>query len=242
MIAFATAVVLRSFNMHNLDPAPSPPPAPLSRSLVMFACRCWIRAETLPAEKQASLTQASGKGVVNGSKDDGVAELTAALNAISVAVGTAAEGGPAQDVKLCEVLAHLDIVPGRPAHPAAIEAVQAWAELEDQLEIVEALTKDATDVLNERVNGTFADDANLSDNELELAGTENVESEGGRRLAPPPPFSELSSLFGPLEKYAESCGISGAAYYLRKAKMDFIHARSSKPAVQADIRAMFSDS
>ena len=54
--------------------------------------------------------------------------------------------------------------------------------------------------------------------------------------------TELSSLFGPLEKYAESCGISGAAYHLRKAKMDFIHARSSKPAVQADIRAMFSDS
>ena len=155
---------------------------------------------------------------------------------------TAAEGDPAQDVELCEVLAHLDIVPGRPAHPAAIEAVQAWAELEDQLEIVEALTKDATDVLNERVNGTFADDANPSDNELELAGTENVESEGGRRLAPPPPFSGLLSLFGPLEKYAESCGISGAAYHLRKAKMDFIHTRSSKPAVQADIRAMFSDS
>ncbi|CAM9308872.1 unnamed protein product, partial [Ascophyllum nodosum] len=141
-----------------------------------------------------------------------------------------------------EVFAHLDIVPGRPAHPAAIEAVQAWAKLEDQLEIVETLTKDATDVLNERVNGTFADDANPSDNELELAGTENVESEEGRRLAPPPPFSELSSLFGPLEKYAESCGISGAAYHLRKAKMDSIHARSSKPAVQADIRAMFSDS
>ena len=119
----------------------------------------------------------------------------------------------------------------RGAPPAAIEAVQAWAELEYQLEIVEALTKDATDVLNERVNGTFADDANPSDNELELAGTENVESEGGRRLAPPPPFSELSSLFGPLEKYAVSCGISGAAYHLRKAKMDFIHARSSKPAV-----------
>ena len=176
------------------------------------------------------------------SKDDGVAELTAALNTISVAVGTAAEGGPAQDVELCEVLAHLDIVPGRPAHPAAIEVVQAWAELEDQLEIVEALTKDATDVLNERVNGTYADDASSSDNELELAGTENVESEGSRRLAPPPPFSELSSLFGPLEKYAESCGISGAAYHLRKAKVDFIHARSSKPAVQADIRAIFSDS
>ncbi|CAN0079879.1 unnamed protein product, partial [Pylaiella littoralis] len=90
-----------------------------------------------------------------------------------------------------------------------------------------------------RKDGTFADDANPSDDELELVGTENVESEGGRRLAPPPPFSELSSFFGPLEKYAESCGISGAAYHLRKAKMDFIQAMSSKPAVQADIRTMF---
>ena len=72
-----------------------------------------------------------------------------------------------------------------------------------------------------------------------LHGEAGCESEGGRRLAPPPPFSELSSLFGPLERYAESCGISGAAYHLRKAKMDFIHARSSKPAVQADIRAVF---
>lgn len=113
---------------------------------------------------------------------------------------------------------------------------------EEQPEIVEALSKEATDVLNERVNGTFTDDANPSDNELELDGTEKVEGEGGRRLAPPPPFSELSSFFGPLEKYAESCGISGAGYYLRKAKMSFIAARSSKPAVQADIRAMFSDS
>ena len=75
-----------------------------------------------------------------------------------------------------------------------------------------------------------------------LHGEAGSESEGGRRLAPPPPFSELSPLFGPLEKYAESGGISGAARHLRKAKMDFIHARSSKPAAQADIRAMFSDS
>ena len=35
---------------------------------------------------------------------------------------------------------------------------------------------------------------------------------------------------------------AGELCHLRKAKMDFIHARSSKPAVQADIRAMFSDS
>ena len=68
---------------------------------------------------------------------------------------------------------------------------------------------------------------------------EKVESAGGRAFALPPPFSELSSLFGPLEKHAESCGISEAVYHLCKAKMSFIAARASKPAVQTDIRAMF---
>ena len=99
-----------------------------------------------------------------------------------------------------------------------------------QLEIVEALTKDATDVLNERVNGTFANDANPSD---------NVESKGGRRLAPPPPFSELSSLFGPLEKCAESCGISGAAYHLRKTPLNGWCCRAMDLVMNNDQHFMF---
>ena len=128
----------------------------------------------------------------------------------------------------------------RRAHPAAVEAAQAWAGLEEQPEIAEALRKDATDMLRERVNGTATADANPSDDEPVLDDTEEVESAGGRAFALPSPFSELSSLFGPLEEHAESCGISEAVYHLRKAKMSFIAARASKPAVQTDIRAMFS--
>ena len=111
-----------------------------------------------------------------------------------------------------------------------------------QPEIAEALRKDATGMLLERMNGTATEEANPSDNELELDDTEEVESAGGRAFAPLPPFSELSSLFGPLEEHAESCGISEAVYHLCKAKMSFIAARASKPAVQTDIRAIFSGS
>ena len=70
-------------------------------------------------------------------------------------------------------------------------------------------------MLLERVNGTATEEANPSDNELELDDTEEVESAGGRAFAPLPPFSELSSLFGPLKEHAESCGISEAVYHLR---------------------------
>ena len=73
-----------------------------------------------------------------------------------------------------------------------------------------------------------------------LDNTEEVESTWGRAFALPLPFSEVSSLFRPLEELAESCGISEAVYHLRKAKMSFIAARASKPTVQTDIRAMFS--
>ena len=73
-----------------------------------------------------------------------------------------------------------------------------------------------------------------------LDDTEEVESAGSRAFALPPPFSELSSLFGPQEEHAESCGISEAVYHLRKAKVSFIAARASKPDLQTDIRAMFS--
>ena len=101
------------------------------------------------------------------------------------------------------------------------------------------LEKYATDMLREGVNGTATEDANPSDDEPVLDDTEEAESAGGRAFALPPPFLELSSLFGPLEEHAESCGSSEAVYHLRKA-MSFIAARASKPAVQTDIRSMFS--
>ena len=69
----------------------------------------------------------------------------------------------------------------------------------------------------------------------------DAESGGGRKVAAPPPYSDLSSCFGPLEQKAESAGNSEAAHFLRKAKMAFLVAHAAKPTRQADIR-MFSES
>ena len=80
-----------------------------------------------------------------------------------------------------------------------------------------------------------------SDDEKELNESGDAESGGGRKVEAPPPYSDLSSCFGPLEQKAESAGNSEAAHFLRKAKMAFLAAHAAKPTRQADIR-MFSES
>ena len=59
----------------------------------------------------------------------------------------------------------------------------------------------------------------------------------GETVTAPPPYSDLSEFFGPLEDVAQSAGNSEAGYYLRKAKMSFLAAHAAKPTRQADIRA-----
>ena len=81
---------------------------------------------------QADLAQApiNGKGALRGSTDAGVAELVNSRNTLSVGVQEAARGSDVQDKELAEVLMNLQIVPGQPAHKAAIDAVQVWTGLE----------------------------------------------------------------------------------------------------------------
>ena len=182
-----------------------------------------------------------GKGCVDSSQDAGVAELTATLDALSVRAGAAIKEGGVQDSELCEVLTQLEIVPGRPVPPAAVVAAQSWATLEDQEDIAEALAADAKDALTERMAGIVAEEIDPSDDEKELNESGDAESGGGRKVEAPPPYSDLSSCFGPLEQKAESAGNSEAAHFLRKAKMAFLAAHAAKPTRQANIR-MFSES
>ena len=86
----------------------------------------------------------------------------------------------------------------------------------------------------------FTEDSD-SDEEEKLENTEEVESVGGRRLMAPPPYSNLSGFFGPLEQFAQSAGNTEAGHFLRKAKMSFLSAHAAKPARQADTR-MFLES
>ena len=57
----------------------------------------------------------------------------------------------------------------------------------------------------------------------------------------PPPYSDLSGFFGPLDEFAQSAGTTEAGHFLRKAKMSFLSAHAVKPARQADMR-MFLES
>ena len=70
----------------------------------------------------------------------------------------------------------------------------------------------------------------------ELNDAGEVESAGGESVTAPPPYSDLSEFFGPLEDVAQSAGNSEAGSYLRKAKMSFLAAHAAKPTRQADIR------
>ena len=75
------------------------------------------------------------------------------------------------DAELSDVLAHLDITRGQPAHSAAIRAAEEWAELEEQGEVAKALAQDAnvfpTFLILEKVGNTFVDEISLSDDEPE---------------------------------------------------------------------------
>ena len=79
-----------------------------------------------------------------------MAELADALNPLSVGVHVAASGPGVVDAELSDVLAHLHITPGQPAH-AAIRTAEEWAELEEQGEVAKALAQDANDVFLEKV-------------------------------------------------------------------------------------------
>ena len=196
-----------------------------------------MKAETLPAVHEADLAQASGKGALHGSTDAGVAELVNALNALSVGVQEAAQGSGVQDKELAEVQVNLEIVPDQPAHKAAVDAVQAWTGLEEQEEFATALLQDSQDELMARVNKTYVVE-NPSDDALDDG--ETVESTGEGVVAggsmPPPSYTELSSFFGPLEHFAQSCGNDEAGNLLRRARMPFIRNFACKPRRQVDMR------
>ena len=160
-----------------------------------------------------------------------------AFNALSVGVQEAAQGSGVQDKELAEVLVNLQIVPGQPAHKAAIDAVQAWTGLEEQEEFATALLQDLQGELMARVNKTHVME-NPSGDELDDGKTFESTDEGvvAGGSMPPPSYTELSYYFGPLEHFAQSCGNDEAGNVLRRARMSFIRDFASKPRRQADMR------
>ena len=76
------------------------------------------------------------------------------------------------------------------------------------------------------------EDISLSDDELEPDSIEDDDSTGAPKNSAPPSYAELSSHFGPLEEYAEACGIREVGYLLRRAKMGFLAANAATPGRQ----------
>ena len=70
-----------------------------------------------------------------------------------------------------------------------------------------------------RVNKTYVVE-NPSDDELDDGETVESTDEGvvAGGSMPPPSYTELSSFFGPLEHFAQSCGNDEAGNLLRRAK------------------------
>ena len=69
-----------------------------------------------------ALTSCRQAGAVRRAYDKRVPELTAALNALNVGLHEATQGSGVQDTELCKVMPNPDIVPGKPAHQATIDA------------------------------------------------------------------------------------------------------------------------
>lgn len=80
-----------------------------------------------------------------------------------------------------DALANLDITPGKPAHPAAIKAVEEWAELEEQTQFAEVLAEDAKEIFMEKTNNTYVEETSLSDDgdDGDLESSNPIDSESG---------------------------------------------------------------
>ena len=74
-----------------------------------------------------------------------------------------------------------------------------------------------------------------TDDEKEAGGNERTGCGG----TVPPPYAEISSSFGLLERAAEEGANENAAVHLQKPRMVFIEAHASKPVRQAYMRVFF---
>ena len=119
--------------------------------------------------------------------------------------GRAAAGDPARvvDDEIAELLSELDIEPGEPIGGEAVSAIQGWATIQDDDEVVEALRLDAADEMVALLAGThLSSGCDEEDEEEDSGGDQNM----GRERRAPPAYGELSSHFGALEAAAEESG------------------------------------
>lgn len=91
--------------------------------------RFFVKAGTLPAEMAASLAATHGK-----TRDriaaPGHEALAASVKALSTSTeGAQQQGSRIQDEEICDLLAELEIEPGRPIAQEAVKMIQRWAAI-----------------------------------------------------------------------------------------------------------------
>ncbi|CAB1103823.1 unnamed protein product [Ectocarpus sp. CCAP 1310/34] len=199
--------------------------------------RCFVKAETLPEEMAAELTKQHRNTRFNVAEPD-LKVLAETVNTVSTSVQDAQkQGSRVVDEEISELLAELNIEPGKPVAGEAVAAIQGWATIEDEEEVVEALRLDAVEDMTALLAGTNLSTGGDDEEEGQDQGG-GGENMGRERRAPraPPGYEELSLHFGALAVAAEDSGNGDAAFYPTKAKMSMIAAHSARRVRQTDIR------
>ena len=87
----------------------------------------------------AELTKQHGKTRCHVAEPD-LKALTETVNTLSTSVHNAQQqGSPIEDEEISELLAELDIEPGKSVGEETANVIQGWATIEDDDEVVEAL-------------------------------------------------------------------------------------------------------
>ena len=194
--------------------------------------RCFVKAETLPEEMAAELTKQHAKTRFQIAEPT-LKALTEALNTLSTSAHEAQQqGSRLEDKDIAELMAALRIELGKPIVGEAVNAIQGWATIEDDDQVVEALRQDAVDDRTAQLAGTRVSTGREEEDEQEDSGDENT----GLARRAPPAYGEISSHFGVLEAAAEEIGNGDAALHLAKAIMAMITAHSARRVRQADMR------
>ncbi|CAB1116616.1 unnamed protein product [Ectocarpus sp. CCAP 1310/34] len=143
------------------------------------------------------------------------------------------KGSRIEDEDIAELLAELRIELGKRIEEEAVNAIQGWATIEDDDEVVEAIRLDTVDDMTAQLNGVHVSAGREEEDEQE---EDRGDEDTGRVRRAPPAYGELSSYFGVLEAAAEESGNGEAALYLAKAKMAMIVVHSATRVRQADMR------
>ena len=184
-----------------------------------------------------ALAAAHGKARTTG-EDPAVKGLTNILNTMSSRVHEAQQQGVSiGDTEIVDLLANLDITPGKPAAESSVLAAQTWASIEDQEDVVEAVRLDQAEDVAAVLRGLPVEGDESSGSEEGEEDDEDGSMGGGG--AEPPPYAELSQHFAPLESCAAGCGLNEVSYLLKRARMLMLEAHASKPSRQAEGRAFF---